>query len=132
MKQTKLSGLNLGVIFFALTLVAAGCNLYPSATPAVPPSMAPTPVVAPSPNAVTSPNVSIQNFAFNPGTLTVKKGTTVTWTNNDVVPHEPKSNTFDSGPLANGQSFSFTFNQTGTFDYSCAIHPSMTGKIIVE
>ena len=76
--------------------------------------------------------VNIQNFAFSPATLTIKKGTAVTWTNNDSAPHQIKSITFNSGQLSKGQTFSFTFNDAGTFDYSCAIHPSMTGKIIVE
>ncbi len=76
--------------------------------------------------------VSIQNFAFNPASLTVKKGTTVTWTNNDAVAHQIKSATFNSSLLGQGQKFSFTFNTVGTFDYSCAVHPSMLGKIIVE
>lgn len=76
--------------------------------------------------------VIIQNFAFSPATLTVKKGATITWTNNDSAPHQIKSATFNSDQLNKGQTFSFTFNTAGTFDYSCAIHPSMLGKIIVE
>ncbi len=76
--------------------------------------------------------VVIQNFSFNPETLTVKKGTNVTWTNNDSTVHQIKSVTFNSDQLTEGQSFSFTFNSAGSFDYSCAIHPSMQGKIVVE
>jgi plastocyanin len=76
--------------------------------------------------------ISIQNFSFNPGTLTISKGTTVTWVNNDSVAHNIKSDTFNSSDLTKGQTFSFTFNQTGTFNYSCGIHPSMLGKIIVQ
>jgi plastocyanin len=76
--------------------------------------------------------VNIANFSFNPVTLTIKKGAVVTWTNNDSSPHQIKSADFNSDLLNNGQSYSFTFNNIGTFDYSCAIHPSMTGKIIVE
>lgn len=76
--------------------------------------------------------VNIKNFSFNPEILKVKKGATVTWTNNDPAQHQIKSATFNSGQLSKGQSFSFTFNDAGTFDYLCAIHPSMVGKIIVE
>ena len=76
-------------------------------------------------------SVSIKNFAFNPTPLNIKEGTTVTWTNNDPVPHQIKSSTFNSAALTNGQTFSFTFSTAGTYDYSCAIHPSMLGKIIV-
>jgi len=94
----------------------------------------PSPVQTPSttpPENLTS-NVSIKNFAFNPATLTIQKGTTVIWTNEDSVNHQIKSNTFNSNPLNQGSSFEFKFDQTGTYDYSCAIHPSMTGQIIVE
>ncbi|MCX6766289.1 MAG: cupredoxin family copper-binding protein [Candidatus Moranbacteria bacterium] len=76
--------------------------------------------------------VAIKNFSFSPSTLTVKAGTTVTWTNEDSAAHTIKSDTFGSGELSNGQQFDFKFEKAGSFDYSCAIHPSMTGKIIVE
>lgn len=77
-------------------------------------------------------SVSIQNFAFNPQTLTVKAGTTVIWTNSDSVTHSIKSSTFNSAGLGNGDTFKFIFNTPGTFDYSCGIHPAMTGTIIVQ
>lgn len=77
-------------------------------------------------------SISIQNFAFSPKTLTISKGVAVNWTNNDSAPHQIKSDTFDSKILNKGETFSFTFENVGTFDYSCAIHPSMTGKIIVQ
>lgn len=76
--------------------------------------------------------VTIQNFAFNPGTLTVKQGAKVTWTNQDATTHKIKSDTFNSGDLNQGDTFVFTFQDKGSFEYSCAIHPSMTGKIVVE
>ena len=75
--------------------------------------------------------VTIQNFSFNPATLTIKVGTTVTWTNADPMPHQIKSNTFNSAALNSGETFQFTFSSVGSYDYSCAIHPSMKGKIIV-
>jgi amicyanin len=80
-------------------------------------------------------SVNIKDFKFNPDTLTVSKGTKVTWTNNDNVQHTV---TFNSGPyqssgnLNQGDTFSVTFDQTGTFDYYCTIHPYMTAKIIVQ
>jgi len=80
----------------------------------------------------TGNTVDIRNFAFNPATLTVKVGTTVTWINNDSVTHAIKSDTFNSGNLAKGQTDQYTFNNRGTFDYSCRIHPSMKGQIIVQ
>lgn len=76
--------------------------------------------------------VTIQNFSFNPAILTVPVGTTVTWINKDSAPHTIKSETFTSSTLNQGDLFEFTFNTTGSFDYTCGIHPSMSGKIVVE
>lgn len=129
------------LVFFAV-LALSGCSLYGGtstpnyASPTTPSSM-PTSTTTSTQQSmqgatVASNVISIQNFSFSPATLTVKKGTTVTWTNNDSVTHQIKSNAFNSSPLSSGQSFSFTFNTAGTFDYSCAIHPSMTGQIIVQ
>jgi plastocyanin len=78
--------------------------------------------------------VDIKNFAFSPVTVTISNGQTVTWTNMDSVSHTVTSTTgvFDSGPISPGQTFSYTFNNAGTFEYSCTIHPSMQhGKVIV-
>ena len=86
-------------------------------------------------NSSSSTNmVTIQNFAFNPATLTVKAGTTVTWNNQDSTTHHVVSDTgaFDSGNLANGQSYSFKFAKSGNYPYHCSIHPSMTGTIVVQ
>jgi len=87
-----------------------------------------------SQNQTATNTVTIQNMAFNPSTLNVKVGTTVTWINNDTVTHDVTSDTglFTSGNLTNGQSYNYTFNQTGNYSYHCAIHPSMTGTIIVS
>jgi plastocyanin len=81
--------------------------------------------------------VTIKNFAFSPATLTVAKGTKVTWMNEDSTPHQIASDSGSavsfSGPaIPQGQSYSFTFNTAGEFSYHCAIHPSMLGKIIVQ
>lgn len=77
--------------------------------------------------------VSISNFAFMPQNITINPGMTVTWTNNDSVTHTVTADNgmFNSGNLAPGQSFSFTFPSTGTFTYHCSIHPSMTGTVTV-
>lgn len=76
--------------------------------------------------------VTIKNFSFTPDVLTVKQGTTVTWINQDSAPHALQSDTFQSSTLNQGDAFQFTFNDKGNFDYHCSIHPSMTGKIVVE
>ncbi len=76
-------------------------------------------------------NVNIENFAYNPATITVQKGTAVAWTQIDSAPHTVTGNGFDSGNLNKGQTFSWTFNETGTFSYKCSIHPTMGGKVVV-
>ena len=76
--------------------------------------------------------VVIENFTFNPSELQIKVGETVTWTNMDSAPHTVNSDLFNSDTLNNGDSFSFTFDKAGTYDYICGIHPAMKGKIVVK
>jgi len=78
--------------------------------------------------------VVIENFSFAPATLTVKTGTKVTWINRDDVPHTVNENDkrFKSGPMDTDDQFSYTFSAPGTFSYFCALHPKMTGQIIVK
>ena len=77
--------------------------------------------------------VKIANFTFDPPTLTVNTGTTVTWVNADDIPHlvSEKDGKFSSSALDTNDKFSQTFSTAGTFEYFCAIHPHMTGKIVV-
>jgi plastocyanin len=85
--------------------------------------------------AGTEENVEIVDFAFNPGELTIAAGSTVTWTNADPnLPHTASSDddVFDSGNLNEGDEFSFTFEEAGSFPYFCSVHPTMTGTIVVE
>ncbi|MFI6768042.1 cupredoxin family copper-binding protein [Streptomyces sp. NPDC050355] len=84
---------------------------------------------------VDAQHVTISDFAFSPSTLTVSKGTTVMWTNNDSAPHTVTSSgsgSLNSPDLESGDSYTFTFNSAGTFSYYCAIHPSMHGTVIVK
>ena len=78
--------------------------------------------------------VKIDNFTFGPAELTVKAGTTITWTNRDDIPHTVVSTdkVFKSKVLDTDERFSFTFNTPGTFPYFCSIHPKMTGKVVVQ
>ena len=78
--------------------------------------------------------VSIDNFTFEPQRLTVKAGTTVTWVNQDDIPHALASNAkvFKSKALDTDDKFSFTFATPGIYDYFCSMHPHMTGTIVVE
>lgn len=78
--------------------------------------------------------VAIRNFAFVPPSLTIQAGDTVRWTNEDVAPHTSTSDTaiWDSEILNQGQSFSFTFTNAGSYPYFCEVHPSMRGAIEVQ
>jgi plastocyanin len=81
-----------------------------------------------------SVTVSIKDFAFDPPNATVAPGTTVTWVNNDQVPHTATANdgAFDSGTLQPGQSYSFTVGKPGTYAYHCNIHPDMTATVTMS
>jgi plastocyanin len=77
--------------------------------------------------------VTIDNFTFSPAELTVKVGTTVTWTNHDDIPHTVVSaGKFRSKAMDTDNSFSFTFTDAGEYKYFCSLHPHMTGTIKVE
>ncbi len=79
-------------------------------------------------------SVTIENFTFKPAELTVARGTTVTWTNGDDIPHTVTASgkAFKSKPLDTSDRFSFTFTEPGEYGYFCSLHPHMTGKIIVK
>ena len=78
--------------------------------------------------------VKIDNFSFTPQTLTVAAGTTVTWKNNDDVPHTVVSDdkAFKSKALDTDDKFSYTFTKPGTYNYFCSVHPKMIAKIVVQ
>lgn len=93
-----------------------------------------TPPTSTSNSAPQPISVAISQFSFQQNNITVKKGTKITWTNQDNSPHTVTSDTsaFESGTLGNGGTFSFTFNNVGAFAYHCAFHPSMRASIIVN
>ncbi|MDQ3065149.1 MAG: plastocyanin/azurin family copper-binding protein [bacterium] len=80
--------------------------------------------------------IIIQDFAFNPETTTIKKGTTLTWTNqdsarHDIMPDNPSNDFKASELLGKGESYSFTFNTVGSFSYFCSPHPYMKATVVV-
>lgn len=82
--------------------------------------------------------VVIQDYKFSPSPITVKKGTTVTWTNQDTARHsvemdkgQPAGGPTDSPLFGKGETYSFTFNTVGTFNYHCSPHPYMKGTVVV-
>src|ERR1700676_1839226 len=83
--------------------------------------------------ATADTEVKIDNFTFAPQTLTVKAGTTVTWINEDDIPHTVVSTGhFRSKPLDTGDKFTFTFTTAGSFEYFCSLHPHMHASITVQ
>jgi plastocyanin len=88
------------------------------------------PTVAAGPN-----EIAIDNFTFMPRELTVSTGTTVTWVNHDDVPHAiaSASHQFRPSPVIDtGQRHALRLTASGTYDYFCSIHPTMTGRIVVR
>ncbi len=95
----------------------------------------PNPALASSEIPASDATVKIDNFSFGPATITIPAGSTVTWTNDDDVPHVVSSDDnkmFKSKALDTDDHFSFTFTKPGTYNYYCAIHPKMTAKIVVQ
>jgi plastocyanin len=78
--------------------------------------------------------IEVKNFMFMPTTLTVKAGDKVTWVNKDEEPHTVTSDTgvFRSGAMDTDGSFSYKFDQPGTYHFTCSIHPRMVGTIVVK
>ena len=113
----------------AVAIIAAACNgTGPSAYGAPASTAATTTTAATAINAAT-----IKSFSFQPDVLKVKVGAKTTWTNDDAVAHTvtADTNSFASGNLQPGGSFSFTFTRPGTYAYHCSIHPSMHGSVVV-
>ena len=87
---------------------------------------------SPDASATDKNTVLMQGYAFQPVEITIQKGETITWINQDSVRHTVTGSFFDSGLLGKGQSFIQVFNESGVFDYRCLPHPGMKGKIIVQ
>lgn len=106
----------------------------PTPIPPQAPTPAPMPTPAPSPVSGATHKITIQNFAFSSYSITIKKGDTVVWTNQDSMAHTVTGN--NGGPksasISPGQSYSYTFTKTGTFAYHCTIHPTMVGIVTVQ
>jgi plastocyanin len=86
---------------------------------------------------VTTPGANevwIQGIAFDPSTITIITGTTITWTNKDAIGHSVTSDTgvFDSGIINASGTFSYTFDTAGTFPYHCKVHTTMTASVVVK
>jgi plastocyanin len=119
-----------------IAIYRAGSGVAPTPppvpTPAPPLAPPPIPTSPPAPGVVAVMIVQGADFAFSPATITIPLGTSVRWTNATSAPHTvTASGSFDSGTIPPGGTYTRTFNQLGTFTYLCAIHPNMTGSVIV-
>jgi len=86
------------------------------------------------PVAASNVEIKIDNFTFAPTRLVVRKGTQITWTNRDDIPHTvvEDNKLFKSHVLDTGETFTFTPTQPGTYKYYCSIHPKMTAELVVK
>ncbi len=107
-----------GSVGLVVALGLAGCSLYGG---------------GPGGGPVLTSDVEIRSMSFQPASVQVTVGTTVTWTNNDGINHTVTSDTgvFDSGAMPDGDTYSYTFNTVGSFPYHCAIHTMMRGSVVV-
>jgi amicyanin len=124
MKKAILSAATAALLVLSLGLSRAGCALF-----------AAKPAASGQSTSNEQYQVKIDNFSFGPATLTVPVGATVTWINQDDVPHNVVSTDgkdIKSPVLDTDQKFSHTFTKAGTYDYYCKIHPKMTAKVIVQ
>jgi len=122
------------VTVFAMFIIMAGCTSY------TPPATPPATTQTQAPGTPGTPTVTIQNFAFSPASITVPRGTTVTWVNQDSANHVILNDAqgsvaqgalFTSNSLGKGAEFSYKFDNPGTYPYYCSIHPSMKATVIV-
>ena len=82
-----------------------------------------------------SGDVTMKDIKFHPSKVTIKKGQTVVWTNEDSVGHDVTSDGFksgDPGGIDNGQTFQHKFPKKGAYKYQCSVHPGMTGEVVVK
>lgn len=128
------------LFFTALTFVLVGCG-GTSATTSITASSATT-TTSGSGGTTTSSvggggnnvQVAMVNRSYDPATVTIRVGDTVTWANQSSIQHDVVADNgeFKSKLFGQGETFSFTFAKAGTFPYHCSIHPGMTGTVIVQ
>jgi plastocyanin len=143
MMLVPIGRLSTSLVLIVLTAVLTGCGGgYSASSPSSPsPTPAPAPSPSPAPSGSTATTVTIPTNAralgagaFVPNPSTVALGAVVTWSNTDSTTHDIVSDAgvWDSGRVAGGDSYRFTFGTRGTYPYHCAIHPGMTGTIVVQ
>jgi len=122
----KLNRILAAVLFLALALTVVGCSKSGGSI-ANPPSSGTT-----TSESATAVTIVEKGTAFSPATIDVKVGETVTFKNDDSMPHNVNIDAKSLGNQEPGASVSWTAEKAGSFAYSCTIHPSMTGVIVVK
>ena len=131
------TGLTIGIIVLAV-IVVGGVGYALQKNTSTSTSSTPTPsasATATTTDGVSRTTVRIQNFAFTNADISVRVGDTVEWTNNDSAAHTVNSTNggpLNSGSLAAGGTYSYTFTAAGTYPYKCNFHPSMLGTVTVQ
>lgn len=128
---------NIIFCLLVLSLMILGCSAQTqqqSQQTSTQQTTTPTQATGAEPAAASGSSILINGFSFRPKELTVAKGTSVTWTNQEPTKHSVISDDgkFESTIMAEGKSWSYTFNDAGTYTYHCGIHPGMTGTVVVE
>ena len=125
------------VLIFSIVLILSCQSQAPASAPYVPSNGTPFAPTTGEPEPPAPPpqiEVLIDGSAFIPATYNIPVRATVVWYNNDSITHTVTAcdNLFDSGNMSPGDTFRYTFEQSGTLEYYCKIHPAMVGKIIIE
>lgn len=130
------------IILGVLVVGGIGFYWYQSQGPIAPPAPSSGNIIPPVPDAPNPSPISpapvsadILNYQYTPKTITVKVGTTVTWTNKDTVAHTVTVTGSGGGPdstlFGQNQTYSYTFDKAGTYPYYCKPHPYMKGTVVV-
>jgi amicyanin len=122
------------LMLLCLIIPLSACSQYGPSKVTQPSSGPDTPQSPSQDIPQSNTNVDIKNFAFKPSEIKIKKGSTIIWTNKDSAQHiiiSDSGSEINSPSLSKDQTYAHTFNNIGSFDYHCSIHPSMKAKVIV-
>lgn len=127
------------IAMVATVFLGAGCTqtqpLVPGVTGNVPGKEVANAPSSPDKTGSAAKKIEINNFAFNPATVTISVNDSVIWTNNDNADHTIVVDKGDgpvSTAIGRGMSYEYVFKKSGTYSYHCGIHPSMKGSVIVN
>ncbi len=115
-----------------LVALISGCTSKSPSTETQQPVITAPPPVQTTVSLPMTATVENVDFSFYPPEIVIARGGTVTWKQKDFDKHTVTGSGFDSGELSQGDKFSHTFTEVGTYEYRCNLHPAMKGKVIVR